>query len=78
MRLAAELAFTSDTCLRTCVLCGNCKKTNVLQDNPKGTAEGEWTCSACDSDFCKVCGKEKIDPARSWLTQVSVPDAVKK
>lgn len=58
--------------------CGNCKKTGVLQDNPKGTAEGEWTCSACDSDFCKVCGKEKIDPARSWLTQVSVPDAVKK
>lgn len=58
--------------------CGNCGKTGVLQDNPKGTSEGEWTCSDCDSDFCKVCGKEKMDPPRSWLVQVDVPTAVKK
>ena len=48
--------------------CPNCKKSNVLKSNPKGVAEGEITCGACDSDFCICCGYDKNGTCRSRLT----------
>jgi len=39
--------------------CPNCHHYNTLTVNPKGTYEGELTCSRCDSDYCGVTGKEK-------------------
>lgn len=50
--------------------CPNCKKSNVLKMNPKGVAEGEITCGACDSDFCICCGYDKNGTCRSRLTPV--------
>lgn len=38
--------------------CPFCHHSGTLRWNPKHTAEGEWTCSHCDADFC-VCGKCK-------------------
>lgn len=51
--------------------CPNCKKSNVLKANPKGVAEGEITCGACDSDFCICCGYDKNGTCRSRLTPAS-------
>gem|GEM_PF-2244108 len=48
--------YTSGTFLNYCPECG---ATGTLKWNPKGTIEGEWTCSQCSADYC-VCGKEKI------------------
>lgn len=39
-----------------CPLCGSI---NVLRDNPKGTYEGEITCSHCDADYDGVTGQDK-------------------
>lgn len=39
--------------------CPHCKRYDVLNWNPKGVAEGEWTCSYCGADYCAACGKEK-------------------
>lgn len=39
-----------------CPLCG---ESNVLMNNPKGTAEGELTCLECGADYCVVTGKDK-------------------
>lgn len=61
-----------------CPMCG-CHGT--LQWNPKGTREGEITCSHCDSDY-SVSGKEKLHRPRAWLTpyvpepEPSVPETV--
>lgn len=46
--------------------CGFCGK--PLKDNPKGTYEGELTCTSCDADFCGYCGHEKWIPQRAKLT----------
>jgi hypothetical protein len=46
--------YTSGTFLNYCPECG---ATETLTWNLKGTAEGEWACSACSADYC-VCGKE--------------------
>lgn len=40
--------------------CPHCGKWGVLEWNPKGVAEGEWTCSSCGADYCAACGKEKV------------------
>jgi len=66
--------------------CGRCGRVGKMTDTPKGgrakIPEGEWTCDTklggCGADFCGVCGKEKMNPAKGWLTQVDVPDKVKK
>lgn len=39
-----------------CPLCGH---NGTLILNPKGTYEGELTCSYCDADYCAVTGKDK-------------------
>jgi len=39
-----------------CPLCGH---NGTLTFNPKGTYEGELTCSYCDADYCAVTGKDK-------------------
>jgi len=48
--------YTSGTFLNYCPECG---ATGTLKWNPKGTIEGEWTCS-CSADYC-VCGQEKTN-----------------
>lgn len=50
---------TSTTC--------HSKTPGTLQVNPKGTVEGELTCSKCDSDYCGFCGTEKSGSARFKL-----------
>lgn len=47
--------------------CPNCHHYNVLVKNPKGTYEREWTCRRCSSDFCGVCGKEKMSYSNVYL-----------
>lgn len=39
-----------------CPLCGH---EGTLVFNPKGTYEGELTCSHCGADYCAVTGKDK-------------------
>ena len=39
--------------------CPKCHSYGTLTFNPKGTPEGEWTCSKCGSDYCAADGKEK-------------------
>lgn len=39
-----------------CPLCGH---DGTLVFNPKGTYEGELTCSHCGADYCAVTGKDK-------------------
>lgn len=55
--------------------CPNCKKSGALNFNPKHADGGEWTCDqskgGCDSDYCGVCGKEKISGSTASLTLVS-------
>lgn len=48
--------------------CPHCHSSGTLEFNPKGTAEGEWTCSKCNSDYCAADGKEKIDGSKYCLT----------
>ena len=43
--------------------CPNCGKSGTLLDTPKGTVDGELTCSmrlgGCDADYCGYCGGDK-------------------
>jgi hypothetical protein len=48
--------------------CPKCHKYGVLKWNPKGVAEGEWTCS-CGADYCAACGKIKIKGNNLHLTK---------
>ncbi|AEG17647.1 peptidoglycan-binding domain-containing protein [Methanobacterium paludis] len=48
--------------------CPECHKYGTLVWNPKGTAEGEWTCSACDADYCAADGNEKLAGHPTKLT----------
>lgn len=48
--------------------CPKCHKYGVLKWNPKGVAEGEWTCS-CGADYCAACGKIKIKGSNTHLTK---------
>jgi phage terminase large subunit GpA-like protein len=52
--------------------CPHCHSYETLEFNPKGTPEGEWTCSKCNSDYCAADGKEKIDGSKYCLTQYNV------
>ena len=46
----------------------SCGGEGTLIFNPKGTKDGEITCSKCGADFCVVCGREKLSPSRARLT----------
>lgn len=49
-----------------CPLCGYLE---TLVFNPKGTYEGELTCSRCGADYCSVTGKDKHgEGSRAHLT----------
>lgn len=50
--------------------CPHCKKNDVLVWNPKGVAEGEWTCSYCGADYCAACGKEKSYTNPLYLVKI--------
>ena len=56
-----------------CCPSSTCKsqKFGTLTFNPKGTAEGEITCSVCSSDFDCVSGAEKMSPPRCYLTDAN-------
>ena len=47
--------------------CPNCHHYGTLRKNPKGVHEREYTCHRCSSDFCGVCGKEKMGYSRVYL-----------
>lgn len=47
--------------------CPKCHSYGTLTFNPKGTPEGEWTCSKCDTDYCAADGKEKISGSNCSL-----------
>jgi hypothetical protein len=49
--------------------CPKCHKSGTLKWNPKATAEGEWTCSACGADYCAACGKIKLKGSNIHLTK---------
>ena len=53
--------------------CPHCHRYGTLTFNPKGTVEGEWTCSACDADYCAADGKEKISGSGYYLTTYKTP-----
>lgn len=43
------------------------QKWGTLTFNPKGTAEGEITCSVCNTDYDCVSGADKMSPPRFFL-----------
>ncbi len=47
--------------------CPKCHSYGTLTFNPKGTPEGEWTCSKCGSDYCAADGKEKMPGINIFL-----------
>ena len=47
--------------------CPNCHHYGTLRRNPKGVPEKEYTCARCSSDFCGVCGKEKMGYSKKYL-----------
>jgi hypothetical protein len=55
--------------------CPNCHRYGTLHYS-KWCAEGQWTCSACDSDYCQADGKQKIDGSDVYLTRYTIPKAV--
>ena len=63
----AEYKLTKKTWKNVCPFCKG-----KLKFNPKGTAEGELTCSKCDADFCCVTGQDKAVKVRKKLTPATV------
>lgn len=53
--------------------CPHCGYYGTLLNNPKGTTEGELTCSYCDCDYCGVTGKEKVSTSTVRLTALTTP-----
>jgi nitrite reductase/ring-hydroxylating ferredoxin subunit len=57
-----------------CPMCGHY---DCLLVNPKGTYEGEITCSICDADYDGCTGAEKHGSgARAWLSPYEEPEPV--
>lgn len=56
--------------------CPNCHRYGTLTFNPKGTVEGEWTCSKCDSDYCAADGRCKAGGSDVYLTRYVIPKPV--
>ena len=57
--------------------CPHCHSYGTLTFNPKGTVEGEWTCSACDADYCAADGKEKLSGSSYYLSVYTPPKQVR-
>jgi hypothetical protein len=53
--------------------CPQCHSYGTLKFNPKGTPEGEWTCTQCGSDYCAADGKEKMPRSNIFLKHYSSP-----
>ncbi|MCR5027604.1 MAG: Ig-like domain repeat protein [Methanobrevibacter sp.] len=51
--------------------CPKCGYYGTLLINPKHVPEGELTCYHCDSDYCGVTGKDKLDGSDYYLTRLS-------
>jgi hypothetical protein len=49
--------------------CPKCNSYGTLEFNPKGIAEGEWTCSKCNADYCAADGNEKMPNTNVHLTK---------
>ena len=58
--------------------CPLCKSKGTLTFNPKGTPEGEITCSKCDADYCGTSGKDKAKKVRAKLSPATVTGKNKK
>jgi hypothetical protein len=54
--------------------CPLCNESGTLIFNPKGTPEGEWTCTSCGSDYCAADGKEKMPGSNIFLKHYTVSD----
>ena len=70
-----DYKLTKKTWKNECPLCkkvSHYKTKGKLKFNPKGTAEGELTCSQCGADFCAVSGKDKNTKVRGKLTPATV------
>lgn len=55
--------------------CPNCHRYGTLSYS-KYCAEGQWTCSNCDSDYCMGDGKEKMSNSDVYLSRYAIPKAV--
>ena len=53
--------------------CPICHSYGSLAFNPKGTPEGEWTCTKCGCDYCAADGKEKMPGSNVFLKHYKVP-----
>ena len=53
--------------------CPMCHSYGTLTFNPKGTPEGEWTCSKCGCDYCAADGKEKMPGSDIFLIPYTIP-----
>lgn len=50
--------------------CPNCGHYGTLRRNPKGVPEKEYTYHRCSSDWCGVCGKEKMGYSKKYLRKI--------
>lgn len=53
--------------------CPYSKTHGCLESNPKGVAEGEWTCKLCGADYCMYTGKEKYTWSDVYLLPYEEP-----
>ncbi|MCE7697881.1 MAG: hypothetical protein K8E24_003260 [Methanobacterium paludis] len=56
--------------------CPFCHYYRCLEWNPKGTAEGEWTCGVCGADYCAADGRCKSGGSDVYLIEYEVPKPV--
>ena len=57
--------------------CPKCHSYGTLTFNPKGTPEGEWTCTKCGCDYCAADGKEKMPGSSIFLIPYKISKPVK-
>jgi hypothetical protein len=53
--------------------CPLCHHHGTFTWNPKGTGEGEWTCSVCGADYCAADGRCKCGGSEVYLTEYVIP-----
>ena len=58
--------------------CPKCHSYGTLSFNPKGTPEGEWTCTKCGSDYCAADGKEKMPGIKVFLIPYNATNATSR
>lgn len=56
--------------------CPKCHSYGTLSFNPKGTPEGEWTCTQCGCDYCAADGKEKMPGSNIFLIPYKISKPV--